>query len=580
MSWATVSKWVTNNMQPDASNFIRIAEALIADAGRLFNQKQLKMKGIDIIQQIKLGEVSKVQFKERLLDNYEIGCELVAFSNARGGILVVGVKDKTGSINPLSYQEVQETTNTLGNIASENVVPAILVDVKTIPVDGGSLVVANVKEGLNKPYHDNRGIVWVKNGADKRKVFDNSELAEMMTDCGSFSPDEAGVRDATINDLDESTIKTFLSNKFEKVLARKGLVGDAFREASLDTVCSAIVSGHDGEKLLRNLRFIRPDGKITVAAMLLFGKYTQRWLPVMTAKCICFVGNSLGGTQFRDKVNDADIEGNLLHQFETIMDFFTRNLRYIQAGDEFNSQGVLEIPYTGLVEFTVNALVHRSLNAKAPIRIFIFDDRVEMHSPGTLPNGLTVDDIVVGTSMPRNMFLFTNAIHLLPYTGAGSGMLRALSENMKVSFTNNDRTNEFVIIISRPENNKPNADPDTSLGHSDTGLDADYDTFNADSDTKFGHSYVNSDTDLGTCGINLDTNSDTKRPKITNKQRDVINFCSVPRSSKEILERAGVTYHSKNIQTYIMSLVEAGYLEMTNPEHPNASNQKYRRRKK
>ncbi len=266
-----------------------------------------------------------------------------------------------------------------------------------------------------------------------------------------------------------------------------------------------------------------------------------------TAKCICFVGNNLGGTQFRDKVNDADIEGNLLHQFETIMDFFTRNLRHIQVGNEFNSQGVLEIPYTSLVEFTVNALVHRSLNATAPIRIFIFDDRVEIHSPGILPNGLTVDDIVIGTSMPRNMFLFTNAIHLLPYTGAGSGMLRALSEDVNVSFTNNDRTNEFVITINRQISNQPNVD-------SDTDLDTDSDTFNAD--------------------------SDTIRPKITNKQRDIVNFCSVPRSSKEILERVGVTYHSKNIQTYIMSLIEAGYLEMTNPEHPNASNQKYRRSKK
>ena len=530
------------------------------------------MKDIDIIQQIKSGEVSKVQFKERLLDSYDIGCELVAFSNARGGTLVVGVKDKTGSVNPLSYLEVQETTNTLGNIASENVVPAILVDVETISVDDGSLVVAHIKEGVNKPYHDNRGIVWVKNGADKRKVFDNAELAEMMTDCGSFSPDEAGVRDATIKDLDENTIKTFLSNKFEKVLVRKGLVGDALREASLDTVCSAIASGHDGDKLLRNLRFIRPDGKITVAAMLLFGKYTQRWLPVMTAKCICFVGNNLGGTQFRDKVNDADIEGNLLHQFETIMDFFTRNLRHIQVGDEFNSQGVLEIPYISLVEFTVNALVHRSLNATAPIRIFIFDDRVEIHSPGTLPNGLSVDDIVVGTSMPRNMFLFTNAIHLLPYTGAGSGMLRALSENMNVSFTNNDRTNEFVITINRPvgnqvneKSNQVNGNLDTKLRHLDTNPD-----------TGLGHS----DTDLDTNSDTLNAYLDTKHPKITNKQKDIVNFCSVPRSSKEILDRIGVTNHSKNRQTYIMSLVEVGYLEMTNPEHPNASNQKYRRSKK
>lgn len=249
--------------------------------------------------------------------------------------------------------------------------------------------------------------------------------------------------------------------------------------------------------------------------------------------------------------------------------FFTRNLRHIQVGNEFNSKGVLEIPYTSLVEFTVNALVHRSLNVKAPIRIFIFDDRIEIHSPGTLPNGLTVDDIVMGTSMPRNMFLFTNAIHLLPYTGAGSGMLRALSEDVKVSFTNNDRITEFVVTINRPESYQLNTDSDTKPRYSDTGLDTDSDTSNANSDTRF----RDSDT-------NLDADSDTRRPKITNKQRDIVNFCSVPRSSKEILERAGVTYHSKNIQTYIMSLIEAGYLEMTNPEHPNASNQKYRRSKK
>lgn len=52
------------------------------------------------------------------------------------------------------------------------------------------MVIATIPEGKNKPYHDNKGIIWVKNGADKRKVFDNSELAEMMSECGSFAPDE------------------------------------------------------------------------------------------------------------------------------------------------------------------------------------------------------------------------------------------------------------------------------------------------------------------------------------------------------------------------------------------------------
>ena len=551
----------------------------------------------DILKQIKAGEVSGMQFKERILDKYDIACELVAFSNSHGGKLVVGIKDKTGETNALSYSEVQETTNLLSDIASENVVPSILIKIDTVEVEDGYLIVATVKEGLNKPYHDNKGIVWVKNGADKRKVFDNAELAEMMTDCGSFAPDEAAVRDATVNDLDATTIKQFLGNRFERVLEKKGLTGDAFNEASLDMICSAIAKGHDCEKILRNLRFIRPDGTLTVAAMLLFGKYTQRWMPMMTAKCICFAGNSIGSKVFRDKVNDADMEGNLLHQYDTIMDFFTRNLHNVQVGEEFNSMGKLEIPYTSLVEFTVNSLVHRSLNMKAPVRIFIFDNRVEIHSPGALPNGLTIDDIKAGTSMPRNMFLFNNAIYLLPYTGVGSGITRALDEDINVTFMNNDKAQEFVITVWREESNQVEGESnqvgnqveeksnqvqesDTRLRHSDTGLDTDHDTFAEDHDTQLRHSDTDLDTDHDTFAEDHDTihsYHDTKRVPLTNKQKDIVNFCSVPRTSREILERAGVVYHTKNIAKYITSLVAAGYLQMTNPENPTASNQKYKK---
>ena len=561
----------------------------------------------DISKQIKAGEVSGVQFKERILDKYDIACELVAFSNSHGGKLVVGIKDKTGETNALSYSEVQETTNLLSDIASENVVPSILIKIDTVEVEDGNLVVATVKEGLNKPYHDNKGIVWVKNGADKRKVFDNAELAEMMTDCGSFAPDEAGVRDATVNDLDATTVKQFLGNRFDRVLEKKGLTGDAFNEASLDMICSAIAKGHDCEKILRNLRFIRPDGTLTVAAMLLFGKYTQRWLPMMTAKCICFAGNSVGCKVFRDKVNDADMEGNLLHQYDTIMDFFTRNLHNVQVGDEFNSMGKLEIPYTSLVEFTVNSLVHRSLNMKAPVRIFIFDNRVEIHSPGALPNGLTIDDIKAGTSMPRNMFLFNNAIYLLPYTGVGSGITRALDEDVNVTFMNNDKAQEFVITVWRGEGNQVEGesnqvgnqveqksnqveeksnqveDHNTGLRHSDTDHDTrlrhsgtDLNTSENDLDTRLRHS----GTDLDTSENDLDTrlrHSDTPKVSLSNKQRDIVNFCSVPRTTKEILDRIGVSMHSKNRERYITSLVAAGYLQMTNPENPTASNQKYKK---
>lgn len=536
----------------------------------------------DISKQIKAGEVSGVQFKERILDKYDIACELVAFSNSHGGKLVVGIKDKTGETNALSYSEVQETTNLLSDIASENVVPSILIKIDAVEVEDGNLVVATVKEGLNKPYHDNKGIVWVKNGADKRKVFDNAELAEMMTDCGSFAPDEAVVREATVNDLDATTIKQFLGNRFDRVLEKKGLTGDAFNEASLDMICSAIAKGHDCEKILRNLRFIRPDGSLTVAAMLLFGKYTQRWLPMMTAKCICFAGNSVGSKVFRDKVNDADMEGNLLHQYDTIMDFFTRNLHNVQVGAEFNSMGKLEIPYTSLVEFTVNSLVHRSLNMKAPVRIFIFDNRVEIHSPGALPNGLTIDDIKAGTSMPRNMFLFNNAIYLLPYTGVGSGITRALDEDVNVTFMNNDKAQEFVITVWRGEGNQVEGESNqvgNQVEEKSNQVDNQVEQKSNEVEEK-SNQVQDSDTRLRHSNTNLDTqlrHSDTKKVSLSNKQRDIVNFCSVPRTTAEIMERLGLSNQTKNRERYITSLVAAGYLQMTNPENPTASNQKYKK---
>ena len=540
----------------------------------------------DIFQLRNRGEVSKVQFKERILDKYDIGCELVAMSNFRGGQLVVGINDKTGEFNPLSYAEVQETTNLLGNIASENVVPSILLDIDTASVEGGSVVVATIKEGNNKPYHDNKGIVWIKNGADKRKVFDNAELAEMMSECGSFAPDEAVVKDATLDDLDEDTLKIFLQNRFSIVLEKKGIVGDVLREASLDEISNAIAKGHNLNKLMRNLRFIRPDGGLTVAAMLLFGKYPQRWLPVMTAKCICFVGNSVGGKQFRDKVNDADMEGNLLHQFETIMSFFTRNLKNVQVEKEFNSLGKLEIPYGSLVEFVVNALVHRSLNWNAPIRIFIFDNRVEIHSPGILPNGLQVEDITNGTSMPRNNFLFSNAIYLLPYTGAGTGIQRALEDGLQVEFKNDERTHEFLITIARKEDldTDPDTIPDTVRANPDTTPDTKSECPNTFSSVKVECHDTNEECPnivLDTKGECPDTKAEspnTNRPKLTSKQKDIINFCSIPRSSREILERVGVKYHNTNIKKYVTNLVDAGYLVRTIPDNPFDMNQKYRKK--
>lgn len=549
----------------------------------------------EILQLRDLAEAGQVQFKERITnkeDKYDIGCEMVAFSNSRGGRLVIGINDKSGEINALSYMELQETTNLLTSIASENVIPNVLIDVENVPTTGGAVVVATIPEGKNKPYHDNKGIIWVKNGADKRKVFDNSELADMMGDCGRYYADEEAVRDASIEDLDADTIKLYMMERFSPVFRGKNIDELTMKDYSLDQMAGFVIKGATIERLLRNLRFIRPDGQMTKAAMMLFGKYTQRWLPEITAKCICFFGNSVGGTQFRDKMHDMEIEGNLLHQYRTIMNFFTRNLRKVQVKRDFNSLGEMEIPYESLTEYVVNALVHRSLNIKTPIRIFIFDDRVEIHSPGSLPNGLTIEDVKNGTSMPRNVFLFTNANYLLPYTGAGSGVRRALEYDPDAVFSNgvSDKeithaSNEFVITIPRKSSqvtDQSNLVTDQASSKSEQITDQPHRKSDQVPDpviSKTDPAYFEADPPIDPVPSKSDLPTDPVRLKLSKKQQDIRNFCSVPRSRKEILERAGVSAHFDNRKKYIYDLVEAGVLEPTIPEKPNDPNQKYRRKK-
>ena len=188
---------------------------------------------------IRHSEVSRVQFKERIDDNYKIGAEMVAFSNSRGGILIIGVKDKTGEKNPLSYEELQDTNQALSNIATHNVDPRIGIETDSVSVDGGHIIVVTIKEGINKPYKDNKGIIWAKQGSDKRRIVDNNEIAEMMEECGTFIPEVSSV-DATIDDMDLDTFKEYLLKRFENPLRKNGIKPSDYDAKSLDEIISAI----------------------------------------------------------------------------------------------------------------------------------------------------------------------------------------------------------------------------------------------------------------------------------------------------------------------------------------------------
>ena len=194
------------------------------------------------------------------------------------------------------------------------------------------------------------------------------------------------------------------------------------------------------------------------------------------------------------------------------------------------------------------------------------------------------------------MFLFNNAIYLLPYTGVGSGITRALDEDINVTFMNNDKAQEFVITVWREESNEVEKKSNQVEGKSNqVGNQVEQKSNEVeeesneveeksnqvqDSDTRLRHSGTDLDTRLRHSNTNLDTqlrHSDTKKVSLSNKQRDIVNFCSVPRTTAEIMERLGLSNQTKNRERYITSLVAAGYLQMTNPDNPTASNQKYKK---
>jgi len=121
----------------------------------------------------------------------------------------------------------------------------------------------------------------------------------------------------------------------------------------------------------------------------------------------------------------------------------------VQGEQSFNSPGQLEIPAEVFEEVLVNALVHRDYFISAPIRLLIFADRVELISPGHLPNHLDTEKIRYGLSNLRNPALASHAFHMLPYRGLGSGIPRAVAAWPEMELIDDRQGNQFKVIIKR-----------------------------------------------------------------------------------------------------------------------------------
>ncbi|MCI0495903.1 ATP-dependent DNA helicase RecG, partial [candidate division KSB1 bacterium] len=262
--------------------------------------------------------------------------------------------------------------------------------------------------------------------SDKRKVTAPEELQRLFQSSRKIYADEILVEESSIHDLNEEKFERYIQNVYNKELS----------EFKIPI-----------ETLLENLHLAK-NGMLNQAGVLLFGKSPMKYRPAFAIKAVSFFGNFIGGKEYRDS---EDIEGDLEYQFRTGLGFFLRNLHKIQKGRSFNTLGILEVSQIALEELLQNAIIHRDYFKNAPIRLLIFDNRIEIINPGSLPNGLTVENIKHGNSAIRNPVIASFAAKILPYRGLGSGIIRALSEQPDIEFENDVDGEQFKAIIPRPQ---------------------------------------------------------------------------------------------------------------------------------
>jgi ATP-dependent DNA helicase RecG len=383
------------------------------------------MEAIELIELIGRGEDSHTQFKQSqdVTNATSLAGELVAFANSKGGRILIGVSDQ-GTVIGVSAADVRRLNELLSNTATNNVRPSINPQTENVSTSDGLVMVVTVREGISKPYSDNNGVFWVKCGSDKRRVTSREEIQRMLQSADLVHADEVPVEGTTGADVDLAHFREFFAKQYEETLEE----GDA-----------------PLNQVLENLSLAK-NGTLNLAGLLLFGRNPQRHRPELVVKAVAFVGTDPAGDRYRDS---QDIGGCLRDVHAQTMSFLQRNLRRIQAGQGFNTEGELEVPASALEELVVNMLLHRDYFISAPWRVMLFDDRIELISPGSLPNNLTVENIRNGVSNMRNPLIASFATKELPYRGLGTGIRRALAAVPALSLVSSNELNLFTATIPR-----------------------------------------------------------------------------------------------------------------------------------
>ena len=384
------------------------------------------METAQLLEIISRDEDSRHQFKADVTNETSLGQEMVAFSNSGGGSIFIGVSND-GTFSGLRREDMGRLNQLVSNAASQQVRPPINPQTENIAAPNGLVMRIVVPDGMSKPYMDKNGVILVKSGSDKRRATSREEVQRLYQSAGLIHGDEIPVSGMTVSDLDLDYFRGFFEKNFGEPLEQQ--------EAALP-------------QILHNMNLMK-DGLLNISGALLFAKNPSYRLPVFIVKAIAFPGNEIHETNYLDS---RDISGKLADVFHQSMSFVLGNIHHVQGDQDVNAPGQPEIPPIALEELLANALIHRDYFVSAPVRIFVFDNRVEIISPGHLPNNLTVENIKSGNSNIRNPILASFATKILPYRGLGSGITRALKAYPNIQFEDDRDGNFFRVTIGRSVN--------------------------------------------------------------------------------------------------------------------------------
>lgn len=359
------------------------------------------------IEEIVHGESKNVEFKVKLpKDSAKYVKTIIAFANTQGGCLVIGVDDKTREVIGVDNDVAFQIMDNIANAVADSCIPQIVPDIELQTVDKHTVIVVTVAPEPNRPYYL------------KAKGKENGTFIRLAGTSRPASPEkikELEMEGAHIS-WDELTC-----------------IGYEVADKELKKLCKDIMkyreeAGLPKRKVTRaqlvNWKLLK-KADVSLLASNAYVLLVSDYFPFSKTQCAVFKGTER--TVFLDK---REFTGSVYEQIENAITFVLRNIRLGATVEGLVRKETYELPVEAIREMIVNAHCHRNLTDTSCVQVAVYDDRLEVTSPGGLYNGLTYDEIMSGHSKLRNRAIANifNQMGLVEAWGTG---IRRIQEAAK-----------------------------------------------------------------------------------------------------------------------------------------------------